>query len=318
MGACEVGRGNISMCRGALEEQQLEAAIDRILVQSHPDNLSRRDGRKPRYELPTALIIASDLFKEGPDARLKLARDQADLLTKGYLEVADDYWANLADGHAVGTEEWKKTGLRTTDFGMDDSYHENQVYHHSKEEEEEEDDDDNDNYGDACKEEYEMQQRMHVKVMLSTLPEAAVLEPQELEAAIDRILNPTPTDNNLTRMTITDIRLVLAHKRKELDEMEMEEFQAKVCRDFIAKGYVEVDQEYWAKMEPSVLWAVISPGCSAGGFHTDTQLEEDVDEENFEDDDDRHSDDPLDLEKDEEDDSFEQQEDEDDDNLVRC
>jgi hypothetical protein len=112
-------------CAAALDEQQLEAAIDRILVQSHPDNLGRRDGRKPRYELPTALIIAFDLFTEDPDDRLKLARDQADLLTKGYLEVADDYWANLADGHAVGMEEWKKTRLRATDFGMDDSYHDN-------------------------------------------------------------------------------------------------------------------------------------------------------------------------------------------------
>jgi hypothetical protein len=53
-------------------------------------------------------------------------------------------------------------------------------------------------------------------------------------------------------MTYDDIWLVLAHKRKEIhdDNMEIEEFQAKVHQDLIAHGYVKVDQEYWAKMEP--------------------------------------------------------------------
>jgi Asp-tRNA(Asn)/Glu-tRNA(Gln) amidotransferase B subunit len=38
-------------CATALDEEQLEAAIDRILMQSHPDNIGRRNGRKPRHKL---------------------------------------------------------------------------------------------------------------------------------------------------------------------------------------------------------------------------------------------------------------------------
>lgn len=238
----------------ALDQQQLDVVIDRILEQSHPENLHRRDGRRPRHDLATALIIA-DHLGTGSDARAKrllCATDQANLLTKGYLEVDDDYYANQADFIAWTAEEWKKVFLRAADFGLADD--DATVVHQGYTEQEEEVDEEEEEVGDGVdQEEYEMYYRMWVKVVLSTFPEAATLEPHELEAAVDRILDPAPADDETTRMNIGNIRLVLAHKSNEpVDEdgMEMEEFQAKVRQDLIATGYVEVDPEYWSKLEP--------------------------------------------------------------------
>ncbi|PNT69059.1 hypothetical protein BRADI_3g48747v3 [Brachypodium distachyon] len=231
----------------ALDQQQLDVVIDRILEQSHPENLHRRDGRRPRHDLATALIIA-DHLGTGSDARAKrllCATDQANLLTKGYLEVDDDYYANQADFIAWTAEEWKKVFLRAADFGMADD--DATVVHQGYTEQEEEVDEDEEVDDGVDQGEYELYYRMWVKVVLSTSPEAVTLEPHELEAAVDRILDPAPAE--MTCMNIADIRLVLAHKSNEpVDEdgVEMEEFQAQVRRDLIATGYVEVDPEYWS------------------------------------------------------------------------
>lgn len=170
--------------------------------------------------------------------------------------------------------------------GEEDLHH--KVYQRYGEEGQGEEED----YGDEA----EVQRRIWVKVKLSTFPEAVVLEPHELEAAIDRILNPVPADDYSTHMTCADINLVLAYKTKDLvdDNMHPKEFQAMVRRDLITRGYVEVDQEYWAKMEPC--FARSDPGIYNS---SDTQNEEE------------YNDGPVDLDEHEDDDSFEQQEDED-------
>lgn len=327
-------------CVTALDQEQLEAAIDRILEQSHPDNLGRREGRKPRHDLATALFFAADLSdkKEELDVRLESAMDQANLLTKGYLEVSDDYWANRAEIAAETKEAWKNMRLHADEGGAaieaaggegaqeagqgqeedgegatqggaqeagqgqgEEDLHHKVYQRYAEEEEGGEQQQEEEDYDD----EEEVQRRMWVKVKLSTFPEAEALEPHELEAAIDRILNPVPAHDNSTRtrMTYADINLVLAYKRRKdlVDDniMHPEEFQAMVRRDLITRGYVEVDKEYWAKMEPC--FARSHPGIYNS---SDTQNEEEY-----------NNDGPVDLEKHEDDDSLEQQQDEDNDPL---
>jgi hypothetical protein len=170
-------------CATALDEEQLEAAIDRILVQSHPDNIGRRDGRKPRQELGLALCLATDLCKskKDPDVRLKLATDQAELLTKGYLEVPDDCWPNIENMNASMHETWKNMGGDGIIYDDNDDYDgydeeagEMQEGGYIGEEDEEERGQEEDRVeedGDDLEQEereYEVQERMWVKVKLST------------------------------------------------------------------------------------------------------------------------------------------------------
>ncbi|XBI11102.1 hypothetical protein VPH35_138226 [Triticum aestivum] len=125
-----------------------------------------------------------------------------------------------------------------------------------------------------------LEERPKVKAVLLNFPEAAKLEPHELDAAVERILEQSKPENasvaasGKVRLLSADIQAILARnrqppiihdlaskgtlypadlirRREELDkEFEkvqdgFEEFQAKVRTDLIEKGYTEVDEDYY-------------------------------------------------------------------------
>jgi hypothetical protein len=71
-----------------------------------------------------ALCLATDLCKSKKhlDVRLKLATDHAELLTKGYLEVPDDYWPNIENMNASMHETWKNMGGDGIIYDDNDDY----------------------------------------------------------------------------------------------------------------------------------------------------------------------------------------------------
>jgi hypothetical protein len=109
---------------------------------------------------------------------------------------------------------------------------------------------------------------------LSKFPEAANLQPQELDAAVERVLEQSKPeyadvaapgkirllseDIEITLDTWTlpppEIILGLDFKDKippyavDADD-EFEQFRAKVRRELIEKGYVEVDEDYYDKRD---------------------------------------------------------------------
>jgi hypothetical protein len=60
--------------------------------------------------------------KKDPDVRLKLATDHAELLTKGYLEIPDDYWPNIENMNASMHETWKNMGGDGIIYDDNDDY----------------------------------------------------------------------------------------------------------------------------------------------------------------------------------------------------
>jgi hypothetical protein len=132
--------------------------------------------------------------------------------------------------------------------------------------------------------------RPKVREVLLRFPEAANLEPHELDAAVERVLEQSKPENadvaapGKIRLLSDDIKTALeawrappptilredqAYKDRlpadllarmeELDreflplcdkaEEELEQFRAKVRRELIEKGYVEVDEDYYDKKD---------------------------------------------------------------------
>ncbi|CAM0958502.1 unnamed protein product [Alopecurus aequalis] len=157
-------------------------------------------------------------------------------------------------------------------------------------------DDVEDDYGYDEEEDYDYEsqfeeQRPQVKAMLQSFPEAANLKPQELDDAVERVLEQSkPEYGNMAatgkiRLLREDIELALdqwtppapsivnnwcpnhtpsadsIRMYEELDkeflplygksdeEREQEQFRAKVRKDLLDKGYVEVDEDYYDKKD---------------------------------------------------------------------
>jgi hypothetical protein len=110
--------------------------------------------------------------------------------------------------------------------------------------------------------------------VLLSFPEAANLEPHELDAAVERVLEQSKPEYadaaapgkirllsedieiavNTLRAPPPEILLNLAPKDiippyEEADDDEFEQFRAKVRRELIEKGYVEVDEDYYDKRD---------------------------------------------------------------------
>jgi hypothetical protein len=157
------------------------------------------------------------------------------------------------------------------------------------------DDEEEDDYDYDSGEEYDYgplfeEQRPKVREVLLRFPEAANLEPHELDAAVERVLEQSKPENaevaapGKIRLLSEDIKTALeawrappptilredqAYKDRlpadllarmeALDreflplcdkaEEELEQFRAKVRRELIEKGYVEVDEDYYDKKD---------------------------------------------------------------------
>jgi hypothetical protein len=144
----------------------------------------------------------------------------------------------------------------------------------------EEDEDDYDyDESDYEEEEYDyepqfIEHRPKVRALLLKFPEAANLEPHELDAAVERVLEqskPKYADvaaPGKIRLLSEDIEIALDTWRppppeiilnlsfkdtippyEEAEEDVCEPFRAKVRRELIEKGYVEVDEDYYEKRD---------------------------------------------------------------------
>jgi hypothetical protein len=156
--------------------------------------------------------------------------------------------------------------------------YEDQTDYDYEDEAEDEDDYDYDE-SDYEEEEYDyepqfIEHRPKVRALLLKFPEAANLEPHELDAAVERVLEqskPKYADvaaPGKIRLLSEDIEIALDTWRppppeiilnlsfkdtippyEEAEEDVCEPFRAKVRRELIEKGYVEVDEDYYEKRD---------------------------------------------------------------------
>ncbi|CAM0958504.1 unnamed protein product [Alopecurus aequalis] len=99
------------------------------------------------------------------------------------------------------------------------------------------------------------EQRPEVKAMLQSFPEAASLKPQELDDAVERVLEQSkPEYENMAatgkiRLLREDVKLAVADNSWFYDDQDQnrKQFRAKVRKELIEKGYVEVDEDYYDK-----------------------------------------------------------------------
>jgi hypothetical protein len=183
-----------------------------------------------------------------------VSEPQAVEYTDGYEDQAEDDYEDDAEYEAEGEEDY--------DYGSD---YEEEEY----------------DYGPLFEEE-----RPKVRAVLLHFPETASLSPHELDAAVERVLEQSKPEYadvaapGKIRLLTADIERALnpwrapppsiihdkdtlpadlALKMEELDreflplyeeaEDELEQFRAKVRRELVEKGYVEVDEDYYDKKD---------------------------------------------------------------------
>ncbi|KAF6983461.1 hypothetical protein CFC21_001643 [Triticum aestivum] len=239
------------------EEQEKEKEIDGILA----------TGKLPRHADVVSVAAADPMVAEQDISKATVSEPQAE------AEIEEPVPEPQAEDQDVYDDE-------DADYDYQDEY---DGYYDEDEDEDdyesEYEDDDDDDY------DWESEFAKHRTVVRETLlsfPEAANLEPTELDAAVERVLEQSKpeyqdvADPGKIRLLKDDISLVLAQERlppithdlpstiypadmiqksKELDkellpvykkaEDRFEKFQAKVRKDLIEKGYAEVDEDYY-------------------------------------------------------------------------
>ncbi|XBI01368.1 hypothetical protein VPH35_130161 [Triticum aestivum] len=232
-----------------------------VTVAAPIQQVPRQEGTKTTEPMMVDPFLGQEIVKVVSDIQAdpEIGEAVSDLQAEFEIEEADsDPQPEDQDGYDDEAED---------DYGYEDEDEDDYDYESGYEDE------------DDWESEF-LEQRPKVKAVLLNFPEAAKLEPHELDAAVERILEQSKPENasvaasGKVRLLSADIQAILARnrqppiihdlaskgtlypadlirRREELDKEfekvqdDFEEFQAKVRTDLIEKGYTEVDEDYY-------------------------------------------------------------------------
>lgn len=266
------------------EEQEQEKEINEILA------TAKLPRRADVVSVAAAEPMVVDPFLEQGIAKATFSGPQADAEIEepvSELQAEAEIQEPVSEPQAEAGEQDVYADEDADLYYQDDADYDGYYDEDEDDYESEYDDDDYESeYEDDHDYDWESEFAKHRPVVRETLlnfPEAANLEPQELDAAVERVLEQSKPEYRdvaapgKVRLLKNDIRLILADKWeppnihilpstispadmiKRSEELDKElppgndkeaddrfgELQAKVRKDLIEKGYAEVDEDYY-------------------------------------------------------------------------